>query len=54
MEIIKNGKKPNRQQKELIKANRLVPENWLIFKNVGGYLHLIHRETGTTKKIPAR
>ncbi|MHC8523951.1 DUF6906 family protein [Rossellomorea sp. H39__3] len=51
---MKNGKKPTRNQfKTLIEAG-LNPRNWLITKNLkqDRELVLVHRDTGTTRKIP--
>ncbi len=50
---MKHGKKPTRNQfKTLVEAG-LNPRAWLITKNLkqDGELVLIHRETGTTRKI---
>lgn len=50
---MKHGLKPTKRQKQSIKEFGLNPDNWLIFKAIEGNLHLVHRETGTTKIIPA-
>ena len=31
---MKNGKAPTREQKKIMKAHGLVPENWLVVKNL--------------------
>jgi hypothetical protein len=49
---MKQGKKPTRNQKMLIKDAGLKPDNWLIVKNPSGELHMIHKETGTHRVIP--
>lgn len=49
---MKNGKNPTVRQKMLIKSCNLNPENWLIYKNIDGRLHLVHRNTGTTRVVP--
>lgn len=48
---MKQGKKPTRKQKEAIKAANLNPNNWLVYKNLNGELHIVHRDTGTKRKI---
>lgn len=40
---IKNGKKPTLQQKKLMRAHRLVPENWLVVKNTPEYLEVVSK-----------
>ncbi len=46
------GKRPTRRQKMAIKKCGLNPNNWLVTKNLPLELHLVHREIGTTRKIP--
>ncbi|MDV2683769.1 hypothetical protein RYX56_05530 [Alkalihalophilus lindianensis] len=48
---MKQGKNPNRRQKESIKQSGLNPNNWLVSKANDDQLLLIHRETGTSKLI---
>lgn len=48
---MKNGKKPTRNQKMLIREHGLSPFNWLVVKNLGESLELVHRETGMTRTI---
>ncbi|QCT03775.1 hypothetical protein E6C60_3064 [Paenibacillus algicola] len=48
---MKNGKNPTRRQKAAIKAAGFNPDNWLVFKSEASTLHIIHRNTGTTKII---
>jgi hypothetical protein len=48
---MKNGKRPNRSQKEIIRSSGLNPENWLITKNLPEKMHLLNRETGKTRII---
>jgi hypothetical protein len=50
---LKNGKNPKRKQKLAISKARLNPDNWLITKSLPNELHIVHRETGTKKIIPA-
>ena len=42
------GKNPTRKQKNIIKENKLNPDNWLVLKNPTSELHIQHRES---KKI---
>ncbi|MED1906150.1 DUF6906 family protein [Cytobacillus firmus] len=49
---MKNPKRPTKSQKMAMKAVGLNSANWLVFKKVQGELHLVHRETGTTRIIP--
>lgn len=51
---MKQGKRPTKRQAILIKSCNLNPNNWLVFKNTDGKLHLVHRETGTKRIIPAQ
>ncbi|MCT8138616.1 hypothetical protein H1D32_13215 [Anaerobacillus sp. CMMVII] len=48
---MKSGKKPTKRQKIAIKEARLNPDNWLIVKNLPDCLHIVHRESGTIKRI---
>jgi hypothetical protein len=50
---MKNGKRPNKSQKIAMKAAGLTSGKWLIYKKTHEHLHLVHRETGTTKTILA-
>jgi hypothetical protein len=50
---MKNGKRPTRKQKEAIKNARLNPDNWLVVKSLPDELHIVHRETGRQRVIPA-
>jgi hypothetical protein len=52
-EVLKNGKKPTKKQKEAIKKARLNPDNWLVVKNLTTELHIVHRTSGKQKVIPA-
>lgn len=49
---MKSGKKPTVAQRKLIQACNLNSDNWLVSKNNDGMLTLVHRETGTVRKIP--
>ena len=45
------GIKPTRKQKERIKAHRLDYNNWLVLKEEGETLTIIHKQTGTTRTL---
>lgn len=49
---MKQGLKPTKKQKIAMKSVGLNYNNWLVFKNINGQLHLVHRETGTKRIIP--
>ena len=38
-----NGKAPTREQKKIMKAHGLVPENWLVVKNLPDSLEVVSR-----------
>lgn len=38
---MKNGKAPTREQKKMMKAHGLVPENWLVVKNLPDSLEVV-------------
>lgn len=40
---MKNGKAPTREQKIMMKAHGLVPENWLVVKNYSDSLEVVSR-----------
>lgn len=40
---MKNGKAPTREQKKIMKAAGLVPENWLVVKNLPDHLEVVSR-----------
>ena len=43
MERVKNGKAPTREQKKIMKAHGLIPENWLVVKNLPETLEVVSR-----------
>ena len=45
------GKKPTRQQKQLMKERRLNPSNWLVLKNPTNQLYIQHRESKKIKVL---
>lgn len=40
---MKNGKKPTLEQKKIMKAHGLVPENWLVVKNLTDSIVVVSR-----------
>lgn len=50
---MKHGKRPTRAQKNVIKANGLNPNNWLVTKNLQHEhrLIIVHRNTGTVEVL---
>lgn len=40
---MKNGKAPTREQKKILKAHGLVPDNWLVVKNLPDTLEVVSR-----------
>ena len=40
---MKNGKVPTLEQKKIMKAHGLVPENWLVVKNLPDSLEVVSR-----------
>ncbi|WP_437830528.1 DUF6906 family protein [Niallia taxi] len=48
---MKQGKKPTRKQADNIRKGELNPDNWLIYKNNGERVSLVHRNMGTTRQI---
>lgn len=50
---MKQGRRPNRQQKQLIRASGLNPLDWLVSKNLEheGEIHLVQRYTEKGKVL---
>ena len=48
---MRQGKKPTRRQKEIIKSKRLNLDNWLVVEQTKERLLLVHRHTGRTREI---
>lgn len=48
---MKNGKRPNKQQKEAMKAYRLNPNNWLVVKSLPEELHIVNRDPLKMNKV---
>ena len=40
---MKKGKRPTLRQKKIMKASGLIPENWLVVKDLGSELHVVSR-----------
>lgn len=40
---MKNGKAPTREQKKIMKAHGLVPDSWLVVKNLPDVLEVVSR-----------
>ena len=40
---MKNGKKPTLEQKKIMKEHGLVPENWLVVKNLSDSIEVVSR-----------
>jgi len=49
---MKNGKRPTRRQKQLIKDAGWNPDGWLVVKNLPNELHIVSL-SGKSKKIIA-
>ena len=43
--------RPTRRQKEIIRANRLAPENWLVIKEDGGILNIVHKVSKKMREL---
>lgn len=41
---MKHGKKPTREQKMMLKEAGLVPENWLVIKNMEDHIEVVSRK----------
>ena len=48
---MKQPKRATRVQKEIIRANRLNPANWMIIAETDFYLKIMNKESGKTKMI---
>lgn len=49
---MKNGKRPTKNQKILMKEQGLNAELWLVSKKLDNELHLVHRNTKQERIIP--
>lgn len=45
------AKKPTYNQKKFLRANRLDPFNWLVQKYTPEFMQIIHKYSGTVRKI---
>ena len=48
---MKHGKRPTRQQKKIIKANRLNPDNWLVSRVYPDRLEWVYRYADRVRVI---
>ncbi len=48
---MKRAKKLTRKMKEIISANGLVPDNWLLIEQTEFYLKIIHKTSGKTRRV---
>lgn len=48
---MKHGKKPTARQKQLMTDEGLDCREWLVTKDTPGMMEIVHRESGTIKKI---
>lgn len=53
---MKHGKKPTREQKIMLKEAGLVPENWLVIKNMEDHIEVVSKKSlsDATKKPKIR
>lgn len=51
---MKNGKKPTLRQKMVMREHGLVPENWLVVKDLGSELQVVSRKALEKKSGKAR
>ena len=54
--FMKHGKKPTREQKMMLKEAGLVPENWLVVKNMEDHIEVVSKKSlsNATKKPKTR
>ena len=48
---MKQAKRLTREYKEAVHAYRLNPENWMLQKDGDVYITIVHKITGTVKRI---
>lgn len=48
---MKQAKRLTRQYKEAVHAYGLNPENWMLLKDGDVYITIVHKNTGTVKRI---
>lgn len=53
---MEHGKKPTREQKMMLKEAGLVPENWLVIKNMEDHIEVVSKKSlsDATKKPKTR
>ncbi len=47
-----HGKRPTVAQRKLIEKFNLNSDNWLIQKDTNEFMQMVHRVSGTVKKLP--
>lgn len=48
---MKQGKRPNRRQREFIKSKRLNDDNWLVTKDLNEVMQVVHRVSGQIRLL---
>ena len=48
---MKQGKRPVRKEKELLKSRRLNAKNWLVERCLNSSVIFLHKESGNLKEI---
>lgn len=48
---MKQPKALTREQKEIVTNNSLIASQWMLLKDLGSYLMIIHKDTGKTRII---
>lgn len=48
---MKQGKRPVRKEKELLKSHRLNAKNWLVERRLKSSVIFLHKESGNLKQI---
>ncbi|EPH74721.1 hypothetical protein D929_01063 [Enterococcus faecalis 02-MB-P-10] len=48
---MKQGKRPVRKEKELLKSRRLNAKNWLVERRLKSSVIFLHKESGNLKEI---
>lgn len=48
---MKHGKRPTKKVKEMLSEKRLNPKNWLVERQTNEVIVVIHKETGTLRKM---
>lgn len=51
IQYMQNGRKPTREQKKVLSANKMETRDWLYIKQAGPCLVFRHRQTGEEKRL---